>query len=245
MSKFNKQAATVAKAKPVKLPKKAKPRDKASSAGTIGALTIRKLRDNRMLLEQPPGMQLFYYGPKGEYLLPMPWIYYDLTWTKIRTMSTSESTMPVNNRFAATLAGILCSAEQGPDSNRKKFYLSALPLPNMYGARPCFSQQVNLGQITTREEAINAQISSFWDARGNTDGNYYEHPVWEHLIKLTKATDHRSCPKVLRQWEKLSFEEVFALPWGQQHLWADLPKGSYYGEDGHNYEDDDEYYDDE
>ena len=95
---------------------------------------------------------------------------------------------------------------------------ASAPLPNMYNYGPCMTYPPTDVTSTSIEERILITLAQFWSSYFSWDGNYYLNPVWKELRKLSGETDLHTrgdTTRVFQTWEKLTPEEVKALPWKQ------------------------------
>lgn len=103
--------------------------------------------------------------------------------------------------------------------------ISLACLPNMYAWAPCYqggTPGTNKGGDTTLH-IVAGEFDRYWSGRINQDGGMLRmHPV---ALKLAgKMTDAYTVQdRALKAWEKLSREEVLALPWPDNYeMWRSV-----------------------
>lgn len=174
-------------------------------------LRYRRRDGSYLLVEQEPHIQRYFYG--GDiYLLPMPWLYYGLAYAAEFAGDPHPNHMLIVNLVAAPYRAETFRAP-----------LAWLPLPNMYGTRPCYHYHGRLDHPDQASE-VQAAITSWWDEVGNKDGHLADNVTWRHIALMGgHATGHRK--KVLATWERLSAAQVQALPWPKVCSYRTLTHG--------------------
>lgn len=176
-------------------------------------LRYRRKTGNYLIVEQEPHIQRYFYG--GEvFLLPMPWLYYGLAYA-------DEFEGPRLDGPNHLLIVNFLAAPYGVESYRSP--MSYLPLPNMYGARPCYHYAGPLNHPGQAAE-VQSAITSWWDERGNKDGNLADNITWLDLA--TRAFQPVSArKKILSYWERMRIEDVQALHWPKACSYREMVHG--------------------
>lgn len=171
---------------------------------TLGSMRVVFCTPRTMVLEEPPGRRLYHFGQKL-YHLPFPWLYYGVNCADARFQHY-------------VVRHLSCAPKQLVTPNDTLHYV---PLPNIYGWRPCYNG--SSGGLSATEGVMDA-IGIWWNEVANTDNLHaiWNDPVLAHLRALgalkTPVQDYNYGPvfhKMLAMWESLSDEEALALPWRQ------------------------------
>lgn len=147
-----------------------------------------------LYLEETPRFRHFYYKNQ-HYYLAFPWMYY--------VVKESKAQQRVER--------MLCSPTQYNSKTNSK--VSLVPLPNMYGERPCY-YLFGKFEFATQEEMVANALNAWWNGNSNNDGRCLGLAVWRRLAQAA-GTINADRYGVLKYWETLSIEDVLNLQWPQ------------------------------
>jgi len=180
-------------------------------------LRIRWVGQKRVLIEEPPSYKLFSWFNQPFYL-PMPWLYYVVGLNPERHYYGGRhhevGRSPVMVRILTGATKALKDAESDWFS---------LPLPNLYGTRPCYYPQRWFDPKGPVAPQLLTAITEWWEGNSNYDAFPRNHPVYQELAsrpslltedeKKHRESNAQKQFNFFRQWESLSHRQLTRLPW--------------------------------